>query len=133
MVNRSVSMSQRPFSDGDYVMGFPHLFIASQLYSLQGLNNLIPIKDDGQIHRLTPGSRLWESLYSQPWLNCSEETKNRFLARLSSQYYYLGYIISTKRSQIELTIVPFNSYGTGPGIAEMLSITLPNVSQYLPS
>ena len=94
---------------------------------------MIPIKDDGQIHRLSPGSRLWETLHSQPWLNCSEETKRRFLSRLSAQYYYLGYIISTKRSQIELTFIPFNSHGTGPGLLEMLSITLPNVSQYYPS
>ena len=89
-------------------------------------------KDDGQIHRLTPTVLLWRTLHTQPWLNCSDETKRRFLTKLSSSHYYSGYIVSVKRSQVELTYIPYNCHKTGPGALEVLSVTLPNVAQYIP-
>ena len=78
MTNR-VSMSQSPLDSDDF--------------------------DDGQIHPLITGTALWSAITSETWLNCSEETRQQMLQKMSVPSNFVGTIISKRRKQVELTVV----------------------------
>ena len=54
-----------------------------------------------------------------------------YLAKLSQPLYFAGTVVSIRRQQVELTIIPFNSTGTGPGCIDEIAISLPRVSRFL--
>ena len=97
-------MSQLPFDSSDY--------------------------EDGQVHPLVPGSPLWEALMSEPWLNCSKDTRDYYIARLYLDHKFSGTIISKSRQQIELTYVPFGDPPMTIGPMELISISLPNLHRF---
>ena len=86
---------------------------------------------DGEIHKLIPGSPIWQALHSEDWWNCGPETKMYYLDRLAQEYYFAGYIVSLVRGQVELTYIPFNLTTGGPGKVQMIAITLSNVRRFL--
>lgn len=45
--------------------------------------------------------------------------------------YFAGTVVSRRRQQVELTIIPFDSAGTGPGCIDEIAISLPRVSRFL--
>ena len=101
----SRSLSQLPFGSGDY--------------------------DDGEILPLVPDSPVWIALHAEVWMNVSPIRRSYLLYRLDQPHYFSGYIVSTRRGQIELTFVPFDQDGVSPGRIEILSITLPTVRRFL--
>ena len=82
----------------------------------------------GEIMKLVEGSPMWNCLMTQPWLNCSEETRNYFISCLKSEHYFSGTIVSHSRKQVELTFVPIGALG-GPGPLRIIAISLDGVSR----
>ena len=104
-MNRQPTLSQKGFVDGDY--------------------------DDGEVRALIVGSKLWEALHSEIWLNCSPTTQEHFRQLMLKPTYFMGTVVSTKRQQVELTVVPLVSQTKGPGNLEEISISLDNVARFL--
>ena len=104
MANR-ISLSQAAFGDGDY--------------------------SDGEVKKLTVGSPLWNALHDEIWINCSPTTRQEYLEKLHQPLYFAGTIVSVVRQQIELTVVPYNAAGTGPGCLEEIAISLTDVNRFL--
>ena len=100
-----ISMSQLPLSDHDYI--------------------------NGEIHKLIPGSPIWEALHGENWENCSAETRDYYLDRLTQEHYFSGTVVSLPRGQVELTYVPKNPVTGGPGEVKIISITLPQVQRFV--
>ena len=100
-----VSLSQAPFTTGDYT--------------------------DGQIHPLQVGSILWTALHSESWIDCDSDTRNYYLSRLGETNHFIGYVVSLKRGQVELTVIPRDMTTAGPGNLEMIAVTLDDVARFI--
>ena len=79
--------------------------------------------DDGEIMKLVEGSPMWDCLMTQPWLNCSAETRNFYLTCLKADHYFSGTVVSRSRKQVELTFIP-NGINSGPGPVQIIAISL---------
>ena len=99
------TLSQQPFSDGDY--------------------------SDGEIKKLVEGTPLWTALHCESWLNCSHDTRQKFLDMMAAPAYFVGTVISVSRGQVELTVISKNATGDGPGKITMLAISLDKVSRFV--
>ena len=98
------SMSQSSFGDDDY--------------------------DYGEIKKLVVGTAVWHALHEELWLNCSESTRHEYLVKLNSPNYFVGTVVSHSRKQVELTVIPFNAQGDGPGDVDIIAISLDNVARF---
>ena len=94
-------MSQLPFDSSDY--------------------------EDGEIHRLIPGSPLWVALTTEPWLNCSPTTREYYIDRLHASHRFSGTVLSKSRQQVELTYIPHGDPPMTSGPMELISISLANM------
>ena len=99
-----VTMSQASFGDNDY--------------------------DYGEVEKLVVGSSLWHALHEELWLNCSNDTRSKYLAKLDSPNYFMGTVISKSRKQVELTVVSLNDRADGPGDMDIIAISLDNISRF---
>ena len=85
---------------------------------------------DGEIHKLIPGSPIWQALHHEPWINCTAQTRQYYLDRLQQPHHFSGTVISVTRSQIELTYIPTNPLTGEAGDLEMVCITMSNVARF---
>lgn len=86
--------------------------------------------EDGEIKRLVPGSPLWVALVTEPWLNCSESTRNYYIARLNSSHRFSGTVLSRSRQQLELTYIPFGDPPMLTGPLELIAISLADLHRF---
>ena len=86
--------------------------------------------DDGEIHRLVPGSPLWNALLTEPWLNCSPATREYFISRLQSCHRFSGTVLSKTRQQVELTYIPHGDPPMTSGPMELIAISLADLHRF---
>ena len=103
-MSSQVTLSQQPFSDGDYT--------------------------DGEVKKLVKDGPLWVALHTELWLNYGDETRRRYLDKLAIPVYFAGTVISVSRGQVELTIISLDPAHGGPGEVTVIAITLDKITRF---